>query len=214
MRTPASASSERPRNWPFMARLGGICAGVLLAAVLGTWAGTATVGLGRQESAPIKRLHWWRSRLAHDGRLVRLAVITRSGERVLRRAYVRRTPHQIRIGLFKRQPAGYSEAIGYAFCVEITLRFEAEGLTRIDAARRLPIDRPAVVTRGRNAETQARSTSNAVRANVYGSRTPRIFPVTSEGDRGLHPILTGIMARWGQFEAAAQWGVARFKAVH
>jgi hypothetical protein len=94
----------------------------------------------------IKAQHWSRSVVSSGGRVVRLAVITGSGDRVAPFAYVRRTPRTVRIKLIVRVPTGHRPASAKLFCVRVRLRFSATRRVRVDASTGRAPDRARPVS--------------------------------------------------------------------
>jgi hypothetical protein len=86
----------------------------------------------------IDRVPWLRSAVVHHGHVVRMALVLRDGETVLRRARVRIGPRVVRIGLHKVRFRGNTTADGKLLCVQVRLSVSVAGRFREDHAGRRP----------------------------------------------------------------------------
>lgn len=82
----------------------------------------------------LAHLPWHRSKVVGHGRVVRIAVSTGAQRDVAHFAYVRRTPHTVRIKLIEHRPTGLTTGQAILFCVEVHLRFSAAHRERVDAS--------------------------------------------------------------------------------
>lgn len=92
----------------------------------------------RDPTQAIDRVPWLRSAAVHHGHVVRMALVLRDGETVLRRARVRIGPRVVRIGLHKVRFRGNTTADGKLLCVQVRLSVSVAGRFREDHAGRRP----------------------------------------------------------------------------
>jgi hypothetical protein len=96
-----------------------------------------TCGYAYGQPEPDERVsaqRWYRSTTSSADRVARLAVITRSGDRIAPFAYVRRTPRTVRIKLIVRSPVGAGSASARLQCVRVRLDFPTTGRLLVDAS--------------------------------------------------------------------------------